>query len=104
MLNAQAIKSIPVITARAVIGIPIKYCSPFKAKGIVDMLGGRTAKASGAKIGGMLNVKGNPAASIHNLMLYGTLIGLGIIGVWILAALYVGQKNQKLVKNGEIIG
>lgn len=84
--------------------IPTSKDAKFKAKGIVDSFGGRTAKATGAKIGGMLNVKGNPAASIHNLMLYGTLIGLGIIGVWILAALYVGTKNQKLVKNGEIIG
>src|SRR5690606_5807654 len=82
--------------------IPTSKDAKFKAKGIIDMIGGRTAKATGAQIGGALNVKGDAAASIHNLMLYGSLIILGIIGVWIMAAIYVGNKNQKLVKNGEI--
>lgn len=84
--------------------IPTSKDAKFKAKGIIDMLGGRSAKATGAQIGGFLNVKNNPIASIHNLMLYGSLISLGIIGAWILAAFYVGTKNQKLIKNGEIIG
>ncbi|HSW76315.1 MAG TPA: Npt1/Npt2 family nucleotide transporter [Candidatus Saccharimonadales bacterium] len=84
--------------------IPTSKDAKFKAKGIIDMLGGRSAKGAGAQIGGFLNVQGNPLASIQNLMLYGSLISLGIIGVWILAALYVGNKNQKLVKSGEIIG
>ena len=90
--------------AKEMMYIPTSKDAKFKAKGIIDMLGGRTAKASGAQIGGALNIKGNPAASIHNLMLYGSLIGLGVIGVWIIAALYVGRKNQQLVKNNEIIG
>lgn len=84
--------------------IPTSKDAKFKSKGIIDMLGGRTAKATGAQIGGFLNVKGNAVASIQNLMLYGSAISLGIIGVWILAAIYVGNKNQKLIKSGEIIG
>lgn len=84
--------------------IPTSKDAKFKAKGIIDMLGGRSAKATGAQLGGMLNVKGNPLASIQNLMVYGSLISLGIIGVWILAAFYVGNQNQKLVKSGETIG
>lgn len=84
--------------------IPTSKDAKFKAKGIIDMLGSRSAKAGGAQLGGALNVKGDAIASIHNLMLYGSLLSLGIIGVWILAAFYVGTKNQKLVKSGEIIG
>ena len=84
--------------------IPTSKDAKFKAKGIIDMLGGRSAKATGAQLGGMLNVKGNPLASIQNLMVYGSLISLGFIGVWILAAFYVGSQNQKLVKSGETIG
>tara|TARA_B100000674_G_C37814996_1_gene902970 strand:- start:569 stop:1192 length:624 start_codon:yes stop_codon:yes gene_type:complete len=83
--------------------IPTSKDAKFKAKGIVDMLGNRSAKMSGAQIGGFLNVKGNPLASIHNLMLYGSLIGLGIIGAWLLAAIYVGNKNKQLVDSGEIV-
>lgn len=84
--------------------IPTSKDAKFKAKGIIDMLGGRTAKATGASVVGRLNVAGNPAASMHNLFLYGSLVGLGIIGVWIAAALYVGRKNQSLVRNNETIG
>ena len=83
--------------------IPTSKDAKFKAKGIVDMLGNRSAKMSGAQIGGALNIKNNPVASIHNLMLYGSLISLGIIGVWLMAAIYVGNKNKKLVDSGQII-
>jgi ATP:ADP antiporter, AAA family len=84
--------------------IPTSKDAKFKVKGIIDMLGGRSAKGTGAAIAGKFNVMGNPAASMHNLFLYGSLVGLGIIGVWIAAALYVGKKNQKLVRNNEILG
>lgn len=83
--------------------IPTSKDAKFKAKGIVDMLGNRTAKMSGAQIGGALNVKGNPLLSIQNLMLYGSLIGLGIIGLWMIAAVYVGNKNKQLVDSGQIV-
>ena len=83
--------------------IPTSKDVKFKVKGIVDMLGGRSAKATGATIAGKLNVAGDTAASMHNLFFFGSIIGLGIIGVWILAALYVGNKNNQLVKNGQII-
>lgn len=84
--------------------IPTSKDAKFKVKGIIDMLGGRSAKGTGAAIAGKFNVAGNPAASMHNLFLYGSLVGLGIIGVWIAAALYVDRKNQSLVKNNEILG
>ena len=84
--------------------IPTSKDAKFKVKGIIDMLGGRSAKGTGAAIAGKFNVPGNAVASMHNLFLYGSLVGLGVIGVWIAAALYVGKKNQKLVKNNEILG
>ena len=83
--------------------IPTSKDAKFKAKGLVDSFGGRTSKATGANIGGALNVVGDSTASIANLMAYGTLISLGLIGVWIAAAFYVGQKNAQLVRDNEII-
>ncbi|MBI2353184.1 hypothetical protein HYV11_03030 [Candidatus Dependentiae bacterium] len=77
--------------------IPTSKDAKFKAKGIIDMLGGRSAKAGGAKISDMLK------GSMDNLFLYGSLIGLGVIGLWIIAALYVGKKNKQLVDTGKII-
>ena len=83
--------------------IPTSKDAKFKAKGIVDMAGSRFSKASGSVINGFLDVPGNPAAAIVNSMMYGTLMGLGIVGLWALAAIYVGNKYNQLIKNNEII-
>lgn len=77
--------------------IPTSKDAKFKAKGIIDMLGGRAAKGTGSQINNMLK------GSMDALFLYGSLIGLGIIGVWIAAAIYVGNKNKQLVDSGKII-
>ncbi len=83
--------------------IPTSKDAKFKTKSFIDMFGSRSAKMSGAQIGGWLNVAGNPIMSIHNLLTYGTLISLGVIGFWIAAAIFVGTQNQKLIENKEII-
>ncbi len=83
--------------------IPTSKDAKFKTKSFIDMFGSRSAKMSGAQIGGWLNVPGNPIMSINNLLLYGTIISLGVIGVWLLAAIFVGTQNQKLIENKEII-
>ncbi len=83
--------------------IPTSKDAKFKTKGFIDMAGNRSAKGAGAVINTNLVVPKNYAASLQNLMLYGSLIGLGIIGLWIMAAIYVGKKNTQLVKDGEII-
>jgi len=83
--------------------IPTSKDAKFKAKGLVDMVGGRGAKMTGARIGGALNVAGQPALSIVNLMTFGTLISLGFIGAWMLVAMYVGIKNAQLVRDKKII-
>ncbi|NBO99711.1 MAG: hypothetical protein EBU90_06235 [Proteobacteria bacterium] len=83
--------------------IPTSKDAKFKVKGLVDMFGSRTAKMGGMQIGGALNVPANPLLSVANLMGMGTIISLGFIGVWLVIAIYVGQKNAQLVKNNQII-
>lgn len=83
--------------------IPTSKDAKFKAKGVADMVGGRAGKMTGANIGGGLIVPGNVSASIAGLMTTGTLVSLGVIGVWTLVAVYVGIKNAQLVRDGEII-
>lgn len=83
--------------------IPTSKDAQFKVKGITDTIGSRTTKATGMQIGRYLNVTGQPVASIHNLMNYGTIICFGIIGIWFVAALYVGKKNKQLHRNKKII-
>ncbi len=83
--------------------IPTSKDAQFKTKGIIDMFGSRVAKMTGARVGQLLNVAGDPLLSITNLMVYGSFCSLGIIGVWIAVAFYVGQKNAALLKSGEIV-
>ncbi|HSW76314.1 MAG TPA: Npt1/Npt2 family nucleotide transporter [Candidatus Saccharimonadales bacterium] len=83
--------------------IPTSKDAKFKTKSIIDMFGSRSAKMSGAQIGGWLNVENNPLLSVQNLMIYGSLISLGFIGIWIIAAIFVGTQNAKLIEKNEII-
>lgn len=83
--------------------IPTSKDARFKTKSIIDMAGGRAAKMTGSQINNTLTIPGQPATTLLNLMTYGTLISLGIIGVWIAVAIFVGNKNKQLVRDGEII-
>lgn len=77
--------------------IPTSKDAKFKSKGWIDTFGSRFAKAGGAQVTNTFK------HSMPLLMVYGSIIGFGLIGIWILAALYVGYKNKQLVDKGEII-
>ncbi|MDA8773719.1 hypothetical protein N9N03_01150 [Chlamydiia bacterium] len=77
--------------------IPTSKDAKFKAKGLVDMVGGRSAKMSGAQITN--NFKSVPI----ELFTVGSYICFGIVGIWTVVALYVGTRNQQLVKEKKII-
>ena len=83
--------------------IPTSSDAKFKVKSITDAIGSRGSKAIGSNIGGSLNVVGDATASIANLMAFGTLIGLGFVGIWLVAAIYVGNKNAQLIRDNQII-
>ncbi len=76
--------------------IPTSKDVKFKAKGWIDMFGSRSSKAAGASIGSMF-------PSMASLALYGPLLCMGIVGFWIMVALYVGRTNKKLVDSKTII-
>jgi len=78
--------------------IPTSKDAKYKAKGWIDMFGGRTAKAAGSAVTNSLK------KDMATLMTYGTLFGLGLIGFWIVVAIFVANKNQKLIKDGTIVG
>jgi ATP:ADP antiporter, AAA family len=77
--------------------IPTSKDAKFKSKGWIDTFGSRFAKAGGAQVTNTF--KHNMA----NLMLYGSLFGSGLIGIWIIAALFVGRKNKQLIDQSQII-
>lgn len=77
--------------------IPTSRDVRFKAKGWIDQFGSRSAKASGATINNMF------AHSMPDLFAYGTVICLGLVGVWFMVAMYVGNTFTRLTKNGEVV-
>lgn len=83
--------------------IPTSNDAKFKVKGITDTVGSRGSKAAGSAINSTLNVGADQAAKVASLMAFGTLIGLGFIGIWLIAAIYVGTRNAQLVRDNQII-
>ena len=77
--------------------IPTSKDVKFKSKGFIDIFGGRMAKLGGAQINNSFK------ASMHDLMIYGTMFSFGLTGIWIIAALYVGSKNARLIDQNEIV-
>lgn len=77
--------------------IPTSKDIKFKSKGFIDVFGSRISKLGGAHINNTFKT------DMHSLMVYGTLVSFGLTGIWILAAIYVGSKNARLIADGEIV-
>ncbi len=77
--------------------IPTSKDVKFKSKGFIDVFGGRMSKLGGAQINNAFKT------NMHDLMIYGTMFSLGLTGIWIVAAIYVGIRNAQLIKNDEIV-
>jgi ATP:ADP antiporter, AAA family len=78
--------------------IPTSKDVKFKSKGWIDMFGSRLAKGAGSQFNNLFK------SSIHSLMTYGTLAALGLIGIWIVIAMYIGQTFNKLTREDRIVG
>ncbi len=76
--------------------IPTSNDIKFKAKSWIDVFGGRSAKSFGAAINAIF-------VDMSSLLFFGSIISLGMVGFWIVIALYVGKTNQKLVRDNTII-
>ena len=83
--------------AKEVMYIPTSRDAKFKAKGWIDMFGARGSKALGSGFNEFL--KTTPQVLLYT----GTILSLGLIGVWIIVAYFVGNKFHSLVKKGKIV-
>ncbi|KKP23835.1 MAG: hypothetical protein SZ59_C0003G0059 [candidate division TM6 bacterium GW2011_GWF2_28_16] len=84
--------------AKEVMYIPTSRDAKFKAKGWIDMFGARGAKAIGSGFNEYL-------IRTPDVLLYlGSILSLGLIGIWIIVALLVGNKFNRLIKNNQIVG
>lgn len=81
---------------KEILYIPTSRDIKFKAKSWIDMFGNRSAKA----IGGFLSTF---FTHVHELLFYGPLLSLGVVGVWIIIAFYTGTTHRTLEKNNRSI-
>ena len=82
---------------KEVMYIPTSKDAKFKTKSFIDMFGSRSAKMSGAQIGGWLNIDGNPILSVHNLIIY--LKNMNFIPTEDAIILNAEQKNDRIYNN-----
>ncbi len=83
--------------AKEVMYIPTSRDAKFKAKGWIDMFGARGAKALGSGFNEFLN------QTPEVLLYFGSIVSLGIIGIWIVVAYFMGNRFNRLIKSGKII-
>lgn len=82
---------------KEVMYIPTTNNIRFKAKGWIESFGGRTAKAGGSIINAAF------AKNLQDLLIFGTLVSLGVIGGWIIAANLLGKKFNDLQSENKIV-
>ena len=83
--------------AKEIMYIPTSKDIKFKTKGWIDMFGARSMKATGSAINNIFK------ESAQSLLLYGTLISLCIVFVWIFIASFVGKTFNILTRENKIL-
>jgi AAA family ATP:ADP antiporter len=83
--------------AKEMMYLPTTKDVRFKAKGWIDMFGSRSSKATGAMVTDFFS------NSMTNLLAYGTLISFGLVGVWVLVAMFVGTTFKHLTEKNQVI-
>jgi ATP:ADP antiporter, AAA family len=76
--------------------IPTSKDIKFKAKSWIDMVGNRSAKALGSGVNAFFT-------NLSQLVFYGSIFSLGIVGIWISVAFYVGKTHKELLEKDHII-
>lgn len=76
--------------------IPTSKDVKFKSKGWIDMFGHRNAKAFGSWINTFFT-------NAADLLFFGSLISMGVLGLWVIVAFYLGSANKKLIETGTVI-
>lgn len=83
--------------SKEVMYIPTSKDVKFKAKSWIDAFGNRLTKLLGATVTNTFK------HSLNSLVMYGSIISLGIVGFWIVAAAFVGNTFNRLQKEEKII-
>ncbi len=82
---------------KEVMYIPTTKDIRYKAKGWIESFGGRSSKGIGATITASF------AKNLPALLFVGTVISLGVVGVWLVVANMLGKKFNKLQETNTIV-
>lgn len=80
--------------AKEMLYIPTSKDVKFKTKSWIDMFGSRYSKAMGSVVNKAIKT---------DAILYGTLVSLGVVGFWVVIAVMVGKRYNRLVTENEIV-
>jgi AAA family ATP:ADP antiporter len=78
--------------------IPTSKDTKYKAKAWMDMFGARGAKATGSSINVLVKV-----LSINAFLAVSSFLSFGLIGIWLISALYAGNKHKEAIDADEIV-
>lgn len=83
--------------AREVLYIPTSKDIKFKAKSWIEAFGNRLFKVGGTTVTGTLG------ATLPPLLIFGTIVSLGVVGFWIFVATYMGNTFNKLQRDNKLV-
>lgn len=78
--------------------IPTSKDTKYKAKAWTEMFGSRGSKAAGSGVNFLLRF-----ITEETFLLVSSVAALGLIGVWIAAASYVGRKHKEAIDNNSLV-
>lgn len=84
--------------AKEILYIPTNTSIKFKAKSWIDMIGSRAVKGLGATINDIIG------PSVPHLIVFGTIISLGVTSFWIVIAYLLGSTFNRLQAEKKTIG
>lgn len=86
--------------------IPTTKDTKYKAQSWMEVFGSRGAKAMGSYVNDYLpgfKVQYGIVEGVNYFLTFSSIISLGLVGVWLVAAVYVARVYTKAVKNNDIV-
>jgi ATP:ADP antiporter, AAA family len=74
--------------------LPTSEDIKYRAKSFIDGFGAKAFKGGGSALNILLS---------NNIIFYGSLVSLGTVGLWIIVAVAVGKRYEKLIEQHEIV-
>jgi len=86
--------------------IPTSKDTKYKAQAWIEMFGGRFSKGSGAYINtwrSSFTASSNAIDGVSRFLMFSSIISFGLIGVWLLVAIYVAKTYDNAIKEKRIV-